>query len=169
MTRLAHITRRCRALCASALAMTLIACATPSGSGPNLAQTIANNPELSTFNQLVQKAGMTEALSGSRTYTVFAPNNAAFKDIPVQTLEDLSNNPKQLNALLEFHIMRNPLPLAALDNGKYPTLHASSVTLYKAGDLLTIENAVVSQADISAANGVVHVIDSVMMPPPPKK
>src|SRR5687767_3502495 len=79
-------------------------CATPSAP-VSVADTIARNPELSTLNGLVQKAGLTDTLKAAGPYTVFAPTNDAFKAVPAKTLDDLSRDPARLKEVLTFHVL----------------------------------------------------------------
>jgi uncharacterized surface protein with fasciclin (FAS1) repeats len=158
-------------LFALAAAAVLAGCATgPTATAPKtLADTIAATPSLSTLNSLVTKAGLTEALKDPGPYTVFAPSNEAFKKVPAKTMESLGNDPKMLAAVLTFHALSGAVKAADVKNSKVQTLNGAMVEISKAGESVTIEDALVQQADIVATNGVVHIIDSVLIPPPPKK
>ena len=153
-----------RALLASALVAAVVGCAT--GPTPsNLADTIANTPSLSTLHKLVIQAGLSDTLKTGGPFTVFAPSNDAFKAVPAATLSDLAQNPQKLKDVLSFHIIPAKLVAAEVKNSDVKTLHGANAAIAKAGDFVTVENAAVTQADIIATNGVVHVIDTVMMPP----
>lgn len=162
MPTLLTLTRR------TALAAALIAlvsgCATVS-TPANLADTIANTPSLSTLNSLVTTAGLTDTLKATGPLTVFAPSNDAFKAVPAKTLEALSKDPAALKAVLTYHMLPVSTTAADIKNSKAKTVHGAQVELSKAGDIVTIENAVVTQANIVASNGVVHIIDTVLTPP----
>lgn len=150
---------------ALSLVALLAACATSQPTPVSVAETIARDPQLSTLNGLVQKAGLTDTLKAAGPYTVFAPTNDAFAAVPAKTLADLGNNPEQLKAVLTYHVL--PAKLMAVDvkpsNAK--TAQGANLALAKAGEFVTVEDAMVQKADIVATNGVVHTVDRVLMPP----
>lgn len=150
----------------SALALTagLGACATAPAPAP-LTDTLARAPQLSTFNRLVAAAGLADELRAAGPLTVFAPSDEAFKAVPAKTLEALTADKAQLKAVLSYHIIAGKLPAAEVRNSNPKTLQGSTIALARAGDFVTVEEAVVQQADISATNGVAHVLDRVLMPP----
>ena len=149
------------------IAVTLAAlagCATPSGP-VSVADTIAAQPELSTLNGLVAKTGLTDTLKGTGPFTVFAPTNEAFAKVPAKTMDELAKEPAKLKAVLTYHLVPGKLMAADVKNGNSKTVNGANVALAKAGEFVTIEEALVQTADISATNGVVHVVDSVLTPP----
>lgn len=161
-SKLFAATRRTALLATLTLAM--VGCAsTPAP--VNLADSVANNPALSTFSGLVTKAGLTETLKTGGPYTVFAPTNEAFKAVPAATLDDLNQHPDKLKALLEYHVVTGKLLAADVKNSDVKTLNGANAALSKAGEFVTIENAAVVTADLVATNGVVHTIDTVLVPP----
>ena len=131
----------------------------------SVADTIAQNPSLSTFNGLITQAGLSATLQGAGLFTVFAPSNDAFKLLPPKTMEDLVKNPEKLKSVLAFHIIAGKLMAAQVKNSSVKTLNDTNVALSKAGDFVTIEDAMVQKTDIQASNGVIHIIDSVLIPP----
>ena len=150
------------------LALALLAGLSGCASTPaptNLAETLQAQPRLSTFNRLVAQAGLSDSLRAAGPLTVFAPSDEAFKALPAKTLEELAKNNEQLKAVLNFHLIAAKLPSAEIQNGNLKTLNGASVALSRAGTFVTIEDAVVQQADIGATNGVAHVIDRVLTPP----
>ncbi|MEJ6007540.1 fasciclin domain-containing protein [Paucibacter sp. AS339] len=147
-----------------AAALALSACATAPAPS-NLADTLARNPQLSTFNRLVEQAGLKESLQAAGPLTVFAPSDEAFKTVPAKTLEALSQDKTQLQALLNFHLVPNKLAAADVKNGNVKTVQGANLALSRAGDFVTVEDGMVQQADIVATNGVAHVIDRVLTPP----
>lgn len=149
------------ALAASAL---LAACATTPSPAP-LADTLARDPQLSTFNRLVAQAGLTEELRASGPLTVFAPNDDAFKAVPAKTMEALAADPAQLKAVLSYHIIDGRVAAADVKPGAAKTRQGASLALAKAGSFVTVDDAVVQQADVQATNGVAHIVDRVLMPP----
>ena len=149
------------ALAASAL---LAACATTPAPAP-LADTLARDPQLSTFNRLVAQAGLADELRASGPLTVFAPSDDAFKAVPAKTLEALAADPVQLKAVLNYHVIDGRMTAADVRQGGAKTHQGGNLSLAKAGSFVTVDDAVVQQADIVATNGVAHVIDRVLMPP----
>lgn len=150
-------------LAASALAL-LAGCATQP-SPVNVAETIARDPQLSTLNGLIQKAGLTDTLKGTGPFTVFAPTNDAFKAVPAKALEDLGKDPARLRSVLTYHVLPGKAQAADVKNGNVKTVEGSNLALSKAGTFVTVEDAMVQTADMMATNGVVHTIDRVLMPP----
>lgn len=151
----------------AALSLLLSACAT-APAPKTLADTLAANPQLSTFNRLLEQAEMKSALQAAGPLTVFAPNDEAFKSVPTKTMDALSKDKEQLKAVLSFHILPSKLMAADVKNGNVKTLQGSDLPLGRAGDFVTVEDGMVQQADIQASNGVAHVVDRVLMPPKKK-
>jgi len=131
----------------------------------SIAETIANTPSLSTLSGLVKSAGLTETLQGAGPFTVFAPSNDAFKAVPAATMEALSKNPAQLKNLLSYHAVSGALLAKDVKNSNAKALNGDALALSKAGEFVTVENAAVTQADVVATNGVIHIVDAVMTPP----
>ena len=153
-----------RFLFAAAVVATLSGCATQSNP-VSVADTIATKPELSTLNGLVVKAGLTDTLKGTGPFTVFAPTNAAFAKVPAKTMEDLGKDPAKLKAVLTYHVVPGKVMAADVKNGNAKTVNGANLALSKAGDFVTVEDGMVQTADLSASNGVVHIVDSVLIPP----
>ena len=152
------------AVAAATFAVALTGCATKP-SPASVADTIASTSQLSTLNSLIVKAGLTDTLKGAGPFTVFAPSNEAFAKVPAKTLDDLGNDPAKLKAVLTFHVVPGKVMAASVKNGNAKTVNGANLGLSKAGDFVTVENALVQKADIEATNGVIHIIDDVMMPP----
>lgn len=155
-------------LSALAVVTLLSGCATMQ-SPTTVAETIAANPQLSTLNSLIVKAGLTDTLQGAGPFTVFAPSNEAFAKVPAKTMETLAANPAQLKSVLTFHVVPGKTMAVDVKNSNAKTVQGANVALSKAGTYVTVEDAVVQTADISATNGVVHVVDAVLMPPAPAR
>lgn len=149
------------ALSAAAL---LAACATPAPTPVSVADTIARDPQLSTLNGLVQKAGLADTLKGAGPFTVFAPNNDAFKAVSAKTMDELGRDPAKLKAVLTYHVVPGKLAAAQVKPGNIKTVQGKNVAMSRAGDFVTVEDAMVQKADIMATNGVVHTVDRVLMP-----
>ena len=131
----------------------------------SVTDTIAAMPQLSTLSSLVTKAGLTETLKTSGPFTVFAPSNEAFAKVPAKIMEDLGKDPDKLKAVLTFHVLSGKVMAAEVKNSNAKTVNGANLALSKAGEFVTVEDAMVQKSDISATNGVVHIIDSVLIPP----
>ena len=143
------------------------ACAT-TPAPKTVAETAASTPELSTLNQLIKTAGLADTLGGAGPYTVFAPTNDAFKAVPKATMDALGKDPAQLKAVLSYHVVPGKLMAAEVKNGSAKTVQGASVALSKAGTFVTVEEAMVTTADVQATNGVIHIVDRVLIPPKKK-
>jgi uncharacterized surface protein with fasciclin (FAS1) repeats len=153
-----------RFLIITAAIAALSGCATPS-TPSSVADTIAAKSELSTLSGLVTKAGLVDTLKGAGPFTVFAPSNAAFAKVPAKTMEELGKDPAKLKAVLTYHVVPGKVMAAEVKNGNVKTVNGANLALSKAGTFVTVEDGVVQTADLSAKNGVVHIIDSVLIPP----
>lgn len=155
-----------RRLLALLPAVLLAACASQPVQAPaTVADTIARDPQLSTLNALVVRAGLSDTLKAAGPYTVFAPTNDAFKAVPAKAMEELSGDPAKLKNLLAYHVLPAKLAIKEVKPGNAKTTQGANLALSRAGDFVTVEEAMVEQADIAAANGVVHKVDRVLMPP----
>ena len=134
----------------------------------SVADTIARTPSLSTLNGLIASAGLTDTLKASGPFTVFAPSNEAFKAVPAKTMEDLAKHPEKLKDVLTYHVLAGKTVAADVKNSKVKSLNGADLELSKAGEFVTVESAAVTSADLLATNGVVHIIDTVLLPPAKK-
>jgi uncharacterized surface protein with fasciclin (FAS1) repeats len=96
---------------------------------------------------------------------VFAPTDEAFKAVPKKTMDELAANKEMLRAVLTYHVVPGKVMAADIKQGPVKTVQGANIALSKAGTFVTVEEAVVTKADVQATNGVVHVIDSVLIPP----
>jgi uncharacterized surface protein with fasciclin (FAS1) repeats len=149
---------------AASAALMLTACASVPKPQP-VATTIAATPQLSTLSSLIAKAGLANTLNGAGSFTVFAPSNEAFKAVPAKTLDELSANPARLTEVLTYHVLASKAMAQDVKSGPAKTVQGSNIALAKAGAFITVEDAVVQTADINATNGVVHIVDRVLIPP----
>lgn len=121
-----------------------------------------------TFNTLVaavQAAGLVETLTGPGPFTVFAPTDDAFAALPAGTVEGLLADPVALAAILTYHVIAGAVPSSALTEGMTAaTVNGAEVTFTLEGGA-KINGANIVAADIAATNGVIHVIDAVLLPP----
>ena len=123
---------------------------------------------LSTLVAAVKAGDLVETLKGDGPFTVFAPTNDAFAKLPAGTVENLlkPENKAQLVKILTYHVVPGKVMAADLKNGQMPkTVEGSSIKVTLVDGKAMINNATVTKADIEADNGVVHVIDTVIMPP----
>lgn len=142
------------------------ACAAQPVTAPvSVADTIARDPQLSTLNGLVRQAGLADTLRSAGPYTMFAPTNDAFKAVPAKTMDELAHNPARLKDVLSYHVLAGRVMAAEVKNGTTKTAQGANLALSKAGDFVTVEEAMVQKADIVATNGVIHTVDRVLMPP----
>lgn len=120
------------------------------------------------FNTLaaaLEAAGLVETLKGPGPFTVFAPTDAAFAKLPAGTVEALLKDKTKLTAILTYHVVAGKVmatDVVKLDSAK--TVNGQSVTIKVMGDMVHVDGATVTKADIEASNGVIHVIDTVLMP-----
>lgn len=127
----------------------------------------AGNPDFSTLVAAVKAAGLVDTLNGSGPFTVFAPTNAAFAKLPAGTVENLlkPENKDKLVAVLTYHVV--PGKVTAADVVKLDTattVNGKAADITVAGGAVKIDGANVTATDIKASNGVIHVIDSVILP-----
>lgn len=123
-----------------------------------------NDPELSTFRELVRGTGVYELFQGTGPFTAFAPNNAAFSKMDKAKLEALKQDKDQLTTVLLFHVIPGKYMSKYIKPESVRTLNGKSITLNKQGDTVTVNQAKVIKADLDGPNGVVHIIDAVLLP-----
>ena len=124
--------------------------------------------QFKTLAAALQAAGLVDTLKGAGPFTVFAPTDAAFAALPAGTVENLlkPENREQLVAILTYHVVPGRVTagdVAKLD--KATTVQGGDVAIRATGGTVSVGNARVVQADVMASNGVIHVIDKVLMPP----
>jgi uncharacterized surface protein with fasciclin (FAS1) repeats len=116
----------------------------------------------------VQAAGLVETLKGAGPFTVFAPTDEAFAKLPAGTVEDLlkPENKDQLVAVLTYHVIPGKVMAADIAGKELETatVQGSNVDINATGDAVMVDGATVVTADVEASNGVIHVIDAVILP-----
>lgn len=159
-----------RKLALATVAAAFMAAAIPAKAA-NIVQTAASAGQFNTLLAAAQAAGLVGALSGHTKLTVFAPTDAAFAKLPAGTVENLlkPENKDRLAAILSYHVVPGEVRAADIPAGvtNVGTLKSSGdtkVTAARFGDRVTVDFARVVQADIHASNGVIHVIDRVLLP-----
>lgn len=147
------------------LAVSLAGCA--SMQPQNVVQVIGADPNLSTLSKLISDAGLNETLSGAGPFTVFAPTNDAFKAVSAKTMGELAANKEQLKSVLTYHVLATRSTAMDVKPGNMKTVNGANVAMARTANFVTVEEALVTTADKTATNGVVHVIDRVLLPPKP--
>jgi uncharacterized surface protein with fasciclin (FAS1) repeats len=145
-------------------AIFLAACASTPAPAP-ITDTTARTPGLGTLAKLIDEAGLADTLRGPGPYTVFAPSDEAFKAVPAKTMAELTADKAYLKAVLSHHVLAGRTASADVKAGSAKALDGNPLVVGAAGSFVTVDDAVVLQADVPAANGVVHVIDRVLLPP----
>jgi len=144
---------------------------TGAGSAPKAADIVDTAVAAGSFNTLVaavKAAGLVDALKGPGPLTVFAPTDAAFAALPAGTLDDLlkPENKEKLKGILLYHVVSGKVMSTDLKGTVTPaTLQGAKLTIVAGASGVTVNGATVSKADIGASNGVIHVIDAVVLPP----
>lgn len=134
----------------------------------NIVQVASSNPQFSTLVSLIKEAGLVKTLSGKGPFTVFAPTNAAFKKVPAETLAALKADPAKLKAVLTYHVVPGTVPaskVVTLNGKNVKTVEGSTVKITVRGKSVKVNDATVTRTDIRAKNGVIHVINGVLIPP----
>lgn len=142
----------------------LVACATVPAP-TSITDTAARTPQLSTLARLIQEAGLAETLRAAGPMTVFAPSDEAFKAVPAKTMAELAANKELLRSVLTYHVLAGKVMSAEVKNSSVKTVQGANLAVAKAGSFVTVEDALVTQADVQATNGVIHIIDKVLLPP----
>ncbi len=128
----------------------------------------AGNPDFSTLVAAVKAAGLVETLQGAGPFTVFAPNNAAFAALPAGLVDKLllPENKDTLVKILTYHVVSGAVMAADVKAGDVPSVEGSNITVAVDGGTVTLNgSSKVIAADVAASNGVIHVIDAVILPP----
>jgi len=155
---------RLRTLLVSLVAV--IAVTASAASAQTIVQIAASNPQFSTLVKAVQAAGLVDTLNGSGPFTVFAPTDAAFAKVPADQLAALLADKQALTKVLTYHVV--PGKVMAADVVKLrsaTTVEGEPITITTSAKGVMVDNANVTATDIVASNGVIHVIDTVILPP----
>ena len=139
---------------------------TTAPTGKTIVSIASGNKNFSTLVTALKAADLVETLSAEGPYTVFAPTNAAFAKIPKATLAKLlkPENKEQLKKILTYHVVSGAVTSKMLKSGKVATVEGGNVTVKISGKKVRVNNANVIMADVKASNGVIHAIDTVLMP-----
>ncbi|WP_282061888.1 fasciclin domain-containing protein [Roseobacter litoralis] len=146
---------------------TISACATLTG-GDDIVDVAASNGNFNTLVAAVQAAGLEDTLRSEGPFTVFAPTDAAFAALPAGTVEDLllPENKDKLAGILTYHVIPGAVMAADVSGAStdVATVNGALLTVDGTGDGVVVGGANVTAADIKASNGVIHVIDKVLLP-----
>lgn len=130
----------------------------------DLIDTAVSAGTFKTFLITVKAAGMTDALKNQGPFTIFAPSDEAFAKLPSGTMASLMKDKVKLAQLLSHHIVPGKILVAEVKPGPIKTIQGDVVTLTSDNGKITINGANVTESDLLADNGVIQVIDSVMLP-----
>ncbi len=133
----------------------------------NVVDLIDDNPSLRTLASVIDEADLNDTLEKGGPYTIFAPSDQAFAAIPAATRERLlrDENRQQLRQILTYHVVPGNLTANQLQSGQVQTQAGNAVNVQVDGQQVRVNDARVIQPDLQAANGVVHIVDRIILPP----
>lgn len=135
------------------------------GHSKDIVDTAIEAGSFTTLVAAVEAAGLVDTLKGEGPFTVFAPTDEAFAALPEGTVEGLLADPEALAAILTYHVVSGAVMSGDLSNGMIATtVNGADITIMTEGGVM-VNDANVTTADIAASNGVIHVIDAVILPP----
>jgi len=137
----------------------------------DLLDTVAANDSLKTFGRAIYLAGMEETLRAQGPYTLFAPTDAAFEQLPPGKLNSLFEpaNKTELISVLNYHVLKGRCSTTDVGNWKAAnTVHGQAAAIAKVEGKVCIDGANITAADIESSNGIIHAIDKVNIPRPAK-
>ncbi len=145
------------------LAISLLSFAAFSAQAKDIVDTAVSAGNFKTLETALTAAGLISTLKGPGPFTVFAPTDEAFAKIPKAQLDALLADKSKLTAVLTYHVVAGKVMAKDVKAGKVKTVQGSELTVSTAGGVM-VDNAKVTATDIVADNGVIHVIDSVLLP-----
>jgi uncharacterized surface protein with fasciclin (FAS1) repeats len=141
-----------------------LALMTSVASAADIVETAISAGQFKTLVTALQEADLVETLKGDGPFTVFAPTDAAFAKLPAGALDALVKDKTKLAAVLTYHVVPGKVMAAQVKPGKVKTVQGESLSVSAQGGSVMVDNAKVTKTDISASNGVIHVIDTVILP-----
>jgi len=141
-----------------------LAAITSIASAADIVDTAISAGQFKTLVKAVQAAGLVDTLKGKGPFTVFAPTDEAFAKLPAGTLEALLMDKQKLASILTYHVVPGKVMAAQVKAGRVKTVQGQSLTVGTMNGAVTVDNAKVLKTDIVASNGVIHVIDTVVLP-----
>jgi uncharacterized surface protein with fasciclin (FAS1) repeats len=133
-------------------------------SAADIVDTAVSAGQFKTLVQAVQAAGLVDTLKGDGPFTVFAPTDAAFAKLSAGTIESLLNDKEKLAQVLTYHVVPGKVTAAHVKPGDVKTVQGQPLRVRADGGAVMVNNARVTKTDIMASNGVIHVIDTVVLP-----
>ncbi len=135
-------------------------------SAKTVVEIAAGSPDHTTLVAAVKAAGLAETLSGDGPFTIFAPTNAAFAKLPAGTVESLlkPENKAKLVSILTYHVVPAKVMAADVKSGDAPTVNGKKLTIKADGSAVMVNKARVTATDLVGSNGVIHVVDTVILP-----
>jgi uncharacterized surface protein with fasciclin (FAS1) repeats len=133
-------------------------------SAADIVETAISAGQFKTLVTALQEADLVNTLKGDGPFTVFAPTDAAFAKLPAGALDALVKDKEKLAAVLTYHVVPGKVMAAQVKPGKVKTVQGESLNVSSQGGSVMVDNAKVTKTDIGASNGVIHVIDTVIMP-----
>jgi uncharacterized surface protein with fasciclin (FAS1) repeats len=130
----------------------------------DIVDTAVSAGQFNTLATALKAAGLVDTLKGPGPYTVFAPTDEAFAKIPKADLDALLSDKAKLTSVLTYHVVPGRVMAKDVKPGAVKTVQGSAVTVKAAGGKVMVDNATVTKTDIAADNGVIHVIDTVILP-----
>lgn len=124
-----------------------------------------NDPDISTFRELVRGTGVYDLFQGTGPFTAFAPSNAAFAKLDPKKFEALKKDKDQLTTLLLYHVIPGKYMSQYIKPATVRSINGKTVNLGNQGGTVTINGAKVIKADLVGPNGVIHIIDTVLVSP----
>ncbi len=139
----------------------------PMAGGKDIVAIASGDAQFKTLTKALGSAGLVTTLQGKGPFTVFAPTDAAFAALPKGTVENLlkPENKAKLTKILTYHVVPGSVLSTSLKSGDVKSVEGSSLKVAVSPQQVTVGGAKVVKADIKASNGVIHVIDKVLMPP----
>ena len=139
---------------------------TSKAKSPDIVDTAISAGQFKTLATALKAAGLVETLKGSGPFTVFAPTDDAFAKLPKGAVEELlkPENRSKLANILKYHVIAGKVPSKAIEPGKVNTVASESVKLKLKDDSIMVNKSKVIKPDVNAANGVIHIIDTVLIP-----
>jgi uncharacterized surface protein with fasciclin (FAS1) repeats len=147
-----------------ASALTLGVIGTAAAASKDVVDTAVAAGNFKTLATALKEAGLIETLKGKGPFTVFAPTDEAFAKVPKADLDALLKDKAALTKVLTYHVVPGKVMAKDVKPGAVKTVQGGSITVKAEGGKVMVDNANVTKTDITASNGVIHVIDSVIMP-----
>ena len=153
-----------RVIC-MAVAFLAIGAAPAAAQDKDIVETAAAAGKFDTLTSLLEQAGLADTLKGDGPFTVFAPTDRAFAKVPKKTLDELAADPDKLRAVLLYHVAKRKLPAAKVVNRRtIKTLNGQRLKVRVRGKKVYVNRSRITQTDVEASNGVIHVINRVLIP-----